>query len=98
MTLLEITQVNKLPHLKGGFIFNTPEFQSLKLGDHLNYVLKEDGKLIARFWFNISDKIAISGHQATFGSIDVVKDLTRDAIKYFIKGVKTELKDNHVKK
>ena len=98
MALLEVTQVNQLPHLKGGFIFNTPEFQSLKSGDHLNYVLKKDGKLIARVWFNISDNIAISGHQATFGSIDFAEALTRDSIKYFIKEVLVELKVSGVKK
>ena len=91
MTLLEVTQVNQLPHLKGGFIFNTPEFQSLKPGDHLNYVLKKDGILVARIWFNIKDNIAISGHQATFGSIDFVEDLSIESIKHLVKKVLAEL-------
>lgn len=97
MALLEVTQVKQLPELKGGYIFNTPDFQSLKSGDHLNYVLNEDGELVARVWFNIKDNIAASGHQATFGSIDFNNPLPIESIKYFVKTVLDELTLNGVK-
>jgi hypothetical protein len=96
MALLEVTQVEQLPELKGGFIFNTREFQSLKTGEHLNFVLKEKDIVVARTWFNIHDTIAISGYKATFGSIDFNVDFSTDSMKYFMSHVLFELKVNGI--
>ena len=97
MTLLEVIQVEKLPDFKGGFIFNTPEFQLLKTGEHLNFVLKEKDIVVARVWFNIHDTKAISGHKATFGSIDHHEEVTVKSMQCFVHQVIDKLKRAGIK-
>jgi len=97
MTLLEVTQVNHLPEINGGYIFNTPEFQSLKAGEHVNFVLKDEDKVVARIFFNIKEGKAVSGYKATFGSIDFNNSLSKEGINYFLEEVIRRLTSKEVK-
>ena len=76
-----------MPKIAGGFVFNTPEFQSLKEGESKYFVLYENESAIARICFMITNNQAISGHQATFGSIDADLPLPRETVKYFLEQV-----------
>jgi len=89
---LEVLEVNKSPRIEGGYIFNTPEFQSLKAGDLKYYTLNQEGKPIARICFTIEHDEAISGHQATFGSIDSKLPLSTGTAQYFLDHVSDLLK------
>ena len=97
MSLLTVNHVKNLPKMEGGFIFNSPEFQSLKEGDHLNFVLLKDSSVIARIWFHIIDGTAISGHHATFGSIDFNATLNKENINYFLTEVLNQLVQRGIK-
>ena len=76
-----------MPKIAGGFVFNTPEFLSLKEGEAQYFVLFENESAIARICFMIDKNQAISGHQATFGSIDADLPLARETAKYFLEQV-----------
>jgi hypothetical protein len=81
---LKVLEVSQLPGLDGGYIFNTPEFQSLKVGSLKFYTLNQEEKPIARICFTIEHDEAISGLQATFGSIDSDLPLSIDRAVYFL--------------
>lgn len=87
MSSLQVKEVSKLPKIEGGFVFNTPEFQSLKTGKAKYFVLFGDEGVIARICFSINRNQAISGHQATFGAIDAVLPLASETAKYFLEQV-----------
>ena len=87
MNSLHVKEVGQLPIIAGGFIFNSPEFQSLKRGKSRYFVLFDQERPIARICFWINNDQAISGHQATFGSIDAESPLSEEKAKYFIEQV-----------
>ena len=93
MNGLKVREVNQVPAIAGGYIFNTPEFQSLKSGEMKNFVLFESEQAIGRISFTIDKSKAISGHQATFGSFDSQSSLSKEMAYYFIDKVCKSLKD-----
>jgi len=94
---LKVKEVSQPPEISGGYIFNTPEFQSLKEGGLKYFALYEQEKPIARICFRIDNNKAISGHQATFGSIDAEHPLPEEKAKYFLDYVCKTLKNEGVK-
>ena len=97
MNGLQVRQVSRIPNIEGGYIFNTQEFQSLKSGVTKYFALFEKELAIARICFSIDKSQAISGHQATFGSIDAEQPLTKEAAKYFIEQVCMSFKSEGIK-
>lgn len=87
MNSLQVQETSKMPKMAGGFIFNTPEFQSLKEGEAQYFVLVENERVIARICFMIDNNHAISGHQATFGSIDADLPLAPGTTRYFLEQI-----------
>ena len=85
MNGLAVKEVEQIPKLEGGHIFNTPTFQALKKGNSRYFVLFKDNQAVARICFFIGNGTAISGYQATFGSIDSERPLGIDALSYFLK-------------
>jgi hypothetical protein len=84
MNGLQVRAVSQPPIIKGGYIFNTPEFQSLKPGEKKYFALFEKEQPIARISFSLNNHQAISGYQATFGSIDAEVPLLEETAKYFL--------------
>jgi hypothetical protein len=87
MNSLQVKEVSQMPKIAGGFVFNSPEFLSLKEGETQYFVLFENKSAIARICFVIDKNQAFSGHQATFGSIDANLPLARETAKYFLEQV-----------
>ena len=98
MESIEVKEVGELPNLEEGHIFNTPEFQSLKLGLKKNFVLYDDKIPISRICFSLEGKIAISGAHATFGSLDSQRSLGIEVAIYFLKEVLDRLQKDGVEK
>ena len=97
MNGLKVREVNQVPAIDGGYIFNTPEFQSLKSGEMKNFVLFENEKVIGRISFTLDKNKAISGHQATFGSFDSQSALSKEMAYSFIGKVCKSLIDDGTK-
>ena len=97
MNGLQVKELRQLPTIAAGYIFNTPEFQSLKTGVTRYFVLFESEQAIARICFSIDNNSAISGLQATFGSIDGENHIPVKAAKYFLDQVCEQLKSSGIK-
>ena len=97
MNGLKVREVIQVPAIAGGYIFNTPEFQSLKSGEVKNFALFENDIALGRISFTIDKSKAISGHQATFGSFDSQSTLSKEMANYFIDKVCKSLKDDGTK-
>jgi GNAT acetyltransferase-like protein len=87
MAEYKVTQVEYLPAMKGGFVFNSPLFQKNKQGTYLNYVLEDNWLPVARIWFKIDGSRAVSGQGATFGSVDGSDSPGIEAGEVFLKEV-----------
>ena len=98
MNSLQVKEVVQIPILEGGFVFNSPEFQSLKTGESKYFVLFDQEQPIARICFRIDNYQAISGYQATFGSIDADSRLPEETAKYFAEQVCMSLETNGIQK
>ena len=97
MNGLQVREVSQPPLIKGGYIFNTQEFQSLKSGEKKYFALFEKEQPIARISFSVNNHQAISGYQATFGSVDSEYPLPNRAAKYFIEQTCISLKSDDIK-
>lgn len=97
MNGLKIREVRQAPTIAGGFIFNTPEFQSLKTGILKYFVLFKNDQLYARLCFSLDKNQAVSGHQSTFGSIDSVYPVSEEEAKYFLEEAGRMLKADGIK-
>jgi len=98
MERLKVQEVYQLPKVKGGHIFNSAEFQALKPGEKKYFVLTEDDRPISRISFNLLEGKAISGHLATFGSIDFSPTLPLIFFTFFISEVVDSLKSYGIQK
>ena len=87
MNGLNVAEVNRAPAMAGGYIFNSPEFQSLKTGNLRYFGLFKHDQVLARLCFTIDKDQAVSGHQATFGSFDSESELSAELAKFFLKEV-----------
>ncbi|MEN8247459.1 MAG: hypothetical protein ABFS32_00880 [Bacteroidota bacterium] len=83
MKRLKVVEVNKLPDIKGGHVFNSRDFQSLKEGESKHFVVNDESDTLCRISYGLVDNAALSGYQATFGSFDFTVD--QDLIKLMIK-------------
>lgn len=97
MNGLQVREVSQPPIMNGGYIFNTPEFQSLKSGEKKYFALFEKEQPIARISFTVNNHQAISGYQATFGSVDNEHPLPNRAAKYFLEQTCIILKSDDIK-
>ena len=98
MNSLQVREVVQIPIIEGGLVFNSPEFQSLKTRESKYFVLFDQERPIARICFRIDNHQAISGYQATFGSIDAESPLPEEIAKYFIEQVCMSLEANGIQK
>lgn len=83
----KVKTVKKIPEIKGGHVFNSNSFQSLKTGKNIFMTLTDHGLTKARICFNISNGIAISGYKSTFGSIDFIDEIQESEISLFLNAV-----------
>jgi hypothetical protein len=97
MNGLQVREVNQPPKIKAGYLFNTAEFQSLKSGEKKYFALFEKEQPIARICFSVENDQAISGYQATFGSVDSEYHLPGRTVKFFLEQVCTALESNGIK-
>jgi len=97
MNSLQVKEVAQVPKIEGGFVFNTPEFQSLKTGETKYFGLFDKQRPIARICFSIDKNQAISGYQASFGSIDTEYPLLEETAKYFLEQACMSLESDGIK-
>lgn len=80
-----------IPQLIGGSVFNTSTFHAPRQNRLRCYLLLKSDIIIARIVFTLHDREAISGYRATFGSIDLLDTVPKDALSEFLQDVRADL-------
>ncbi len=84
MRELVVSVAGECPPIAGGYMFNSPGFQALKGGRGRYFTLQDGGHILARLGFRLVEGAAISGYEATFGSVDCLPGTTEEQKQFFL--------------
>lgn len=90
---LKLKKIVPTGKMKGGHFFNSYEFLNLKSFQTEGWQLIRE-RPIAQIFFSIEGKKAVSGRQATFGSIDLDESVSKEEMDWFINAFVKELEGN----
>ncbi len=94
---LQIKEISPAESMEGAHFFNSTSFLSNKRFNVKGWQLV-GGEPLAQIYFHFDDKVAISGAQATFGSLDIAEKITKSELAWFIKSLVYALKETGVRK
>ncbi len=95
---LTIKEVPASESMQKAHFFNSSKFLLNKPFYVRGWQLISDKQPVSQIFFYIKDTTAISGYQSTFGSFDVLNNVTSDELKWFIKQLVITLKQEGIKK
>ena len=87
---LQLKKICALESVAESHFFNSASFFKTKPFEVEGWQLIKD-KPVVQVFFSIINRKAISGHQATFGSFDVVEAISQEELNWFVKGFLKEL-------
>ena len=88
---LKIKAISPSESMKSAHLFNSSRFLNAKNFEVKGWQLIKE-KPVAQIFFYIKERVAISGYQSTFGSFDMLDNVTKEDLKWFVLSILDALK------